>query len=123
MEKIKRILVIEDDEDMCCEVGEILKEEGYSVTTAFDGLEGKNLAESGDYDIILLDLKMPKLRGIEVMKSVREKRADMKILVMTGTVLENESEEKEAISNLADGCINKPFDVAKMLVKIKNLSG
>lgn len=128
----KKVLIIDDDEDMCEEMAEILKDRGYYVSMAFDGLEGKRLIEKYDYDILLLDLKIPGLNGFDILKSMKERKTKLKVLILTGRPLikklgqreENNGEDKqENILKLADGVINKPFDVETVLGKVKELIG
>lgn len=69
-----RVLLIEDDIKISEMVENYLKKEGYTVTTAFDGEEGVRKFFKNPYDILLLDIMMPKLNGMDVIKIVREKR-------------------------------------------------
>jgi DNA-binding response OmpR family regulator len=126
----EKILVIDDDEEMCEEIGEILRDEGYQVQISYNGIEGKRLADNCDYDILLLDLKIPGYDGFQILKSVKEKDRDLKVLVLTGSpvgsklmrekgiCIENERE----ILKLAEGIISKPFDIQILLQKIRHLT-
>jgi len=126
----KRILVLDDDEELCEEITEILIDEGYRVTTAFDGLKGKRLVEKYDYDILILDIKMPGLSGLDILESIKGQSKEVKVIILTGRPLSKELQEgrickdkEEKILRLADGIINKPFDIEALLNKIKELSG
>jgi len=126
----KRILVLDDDEELCEEITEILIDEGYRVTTAFDGLKGKRLVEKYDYDILILDVKMPGLSGLDILESIKGQNKEVKVIILTGRPLSKELQEgrickdiEEKILRLADGIINKPFDIEVLLNKIKELSG
>jgi len=126
----KRILVLDDDEELCEEITEILIDEGYRVTTAFDGLRGKRLVEKYDYDILILDIKMPGLSGLDILESIKGQSKEVKVIILTGRPLSKELQEgsickdkEEKILRLADGIINKPFDIEVLLNKIKELSG
>jgi len=126
----KRILVLDDDEELCEEITEILIDEGYRVTTAFDGLKGKRLVEKYDYDILILDIKMPGLSGLDILESIKGQSKEVKVIILTGRPLSKELQEgsickdkEEKILRLADGIINKPFDIEVLLNKIKELSG
>lgn len=126
----KRILVLDDDEELCEEITEILIDEGYRVTTAFDGLKGKRLVEKYDYDILILDVKMPGLSGLDILESIKGQNKEVKVIILTGRPLSKELQERrickdkeEKILRLADGIINKPFDIEVLLNKIKELSG
>ena len=124
----KKILIIDDDQEMCEEIAEILKDEGYLVSMAFDGLRGKNLIEKYDYDLLILDVKMPGLSGLDILESIKERNMKLEVLVLTGKPLSRNLPEKirrkdkeEYILELADGIISKPFDIKILLSKIKQL--
>lgn len=69
-----RILMIDDDREHCEELSNILTESGYVVSISHDGTAGKALAEKRDYDILLLDLRLPGASGIEILRSVSANR-------------------------------------------------
>ncbi len=71
MNMAKKILIIDDDKELCEEMAEILKGEGYDVSTAFDGLAGKKLIEENHYNLLLLDVKLPDINGLDILKSMR----------------------------------------------------
>ena len=131
----KRILVVDDDEEMCEELADILEGEGYQVTLAYDGLQGKSYLESRDFDVVLMDLKMPKLNGLEVLKWSKEGGARAKIIILTGSPtkkdvedggmlpLNLEKDEKKKILDLADGFLNKPYRVEALIEKLKEVLG
>lgn len=126
----KKILMLDDDEELCEEIAEILIDEDYRVTTAFDGLTGKRLVEKYDYDILILDVKMPGLSGLDILESIKGQNKEVKVIILTGRPLSKELQEgiickdkEEKILRLADGIINKPFDIEVLLNKIKELSG
>lgn len=126
----KKVLIIDDDEEMCEEMEEVLKDEGYCVSVAFEGLKGKKLVEEYDYDVLLLDLKLPGLSGLDILRNVKEKSSKIKVLILTGRPLtgkllreQGSCEAKEkGMLRLADGVINKPFDVEMVLGKIRELT-
>lgn len=125
----KKILIINNAEDMCGEISEILEDEGYSVNTAVGGSESEKLIEENDFDILLLDLKLPGIGGLEILKKIREKNSRFKVIVITEkpfvTGLFKEEvyyeDQKECILKLADALMIKPFDIKKLLEKIKEL--
>ena len=126
----KRILMIDDDEELVGEVSSILKDGGYSVDTAFDGIKGKKLAYSGSYDLILLDVKMPGLRGPQVLKDLKDKSILSKVIIITGSLIigpssycaeDTDTSEECRIIDLADGVIEKPFNPDELLAKIEKV--
>lgn len=126
----KKILLIDDDEEICEEMSEILREEGYAVEITFDGLEGKKLMEknSYNYDLLLLDMKLPGMGGLEILRIVKAEKRKPKVFIVTGKPLQHKKEkffddQEEEIMRLADGFMNKPFDVPVMLNKVRELIG
>lgn len=125
----KKILMIDDDEELCEEITEILTNEGYRVTTAFDGLSGNRLIQKYDYDIVILDIKMPGLSGLDILEGIKGQDKELKIVVLTGRPLSKDLQEEqdyndkeESLLGLADGIIGKPFDIELLLGKIKELA-
>jgi DNA-binding response OmpR family regulator len=124
----RKILIIDDDEEMCEELSEVLSGEGYEVKSVHTGLEGKDLILDSSYDIILLDIKLPGLTGYDLLKLTRGRKRKNKLFVVTGRPLKKEfvktdnpsEEEEEKLLKLADGVINKPFDIETILTTIKD---
>lgn len=118
-----KILMIDDDEDMCEEMSEILGDEGYAVDAICDGIEGNKRMENNAYDLILLDMKMPKISGDEILKNAKEKRIKAKIIVLTGSLIMHKSSDHlpESALGIADAVLTKPFSVEEVLSKIKEL--
>ncbi|MCB4791497.1 MAG: response regulator [Elusimicrobia bacterium] len=124
-----KILVIDDDEEMCSELSEILKSEGYDVDSVNEGKQGKETAIKGGYSLILLDLKIPGITGFDILKAIRKSKVKAKVIVLSGRPMikdlkkyvGNYNEEEENTLSLADAVINKPFDITAVLEKIKKL--
>jgi len=115
-----RVLVIEDEQRLAENVARILKENASSaVDLAFDGEEGLFLAESSPYDLLVLDLMLPKLNGLELLKRFRKNGSKTPVLVVTA------KDEKESIVALlnagADDYITKPFDLGEFVARSKAL--
>jgi DNA-binding response OmpR family regulator len=121
-----RILVVEDDTDLCEELGEILSEEGLHVDFANSGDLGLEMAHTGNYGLVVLDLRLPGLSGLEVLRALRLHKAAPPVLVVTGHPMSDDleglgrDEMKREILSLADGVITKPFDVSNLLSSISN---
>lgn len=129
----KKILMVDDDEEICQEMSQILADEGYKIETAFDGISARDLIASNSYDLILLDLKIPRLSGFELLKLIK-KNDGPKVIVVSARPMKKLSreksfigesgtsdEEEEKILQLADEFINKPFDVDNVLKKIEEV--
>ncbi|WP_299620688.1 response regulator transcription factor [uncultured Tenacibaculum sp.] len=113
---MKKILIIDDDKS----VTNLLKinalHHGYTTELAFDGAEGLQLAVSNDYDLILLDITLPKLDGIEVCKRIRQKKV-VPIIMLTG-----KTDELDKVLSLelgADDYVTKPFGIRELMARIK----
>ena len=124
-----RILIIEDDVDMCDELSEILGHEGYEVVTAHDGMEGKKLFESGDHALVILDLILPEMSGSGLLAYIK-RNSRCPVLVITGKPLENRLNEALEDDNAsgpgvvkeADGFIEKPFRIEKLIETVARLT-
>ena len=113
-----RILVIDDEKSIRNTLMEILSYEGYEVTEAQDGSEGLKLAEKEKFDIILSDIKMPKMDGIEVLEKLQELSPETPVVMISGHG--NIETAVEAIRKGAFDYISKPLDLNRMLVTIRN---
>jgi heavy metal response regulator len=114
-----RILVIEDEKKVATFIKKGLVEEHYAVDTAFDGEEGLYLSEINDYDLIILDLMIPKIDGFGVLKKIRERRNNVPILVLTA-----KDSVDDTVRGLDAGCddyLTKPFAFAELLARIRAL--
>jgi len=115
-----RVLIIEDEPRLAENMARSLRESaGYAVDLAPDGLEGAFLAENNAYDLILLDLMLPKLEGMQVLSKLRSIGQDTPVLVVTAR---DEKESVVALLNAgADDYITKPFDLGELLARSKAL--
>jgi len=123
-----KILIIDDDRDLCGELSDILAAEGYAVSIAFDGVTGKALADRQDYDILLLDLRLPGMSGLDILRSIGSARGRRAVLVISGSPLDSSLPKQERddtaseIRCLADRLIPKPFDVEELLEVVREFS-
>ncbi len=115
----KRILIVDDD----AEIRELLEfdisSSGYYTDTASDGMEGLNKALNNKYDLILLDVMMPKMNGFEVCKNIRQAKINVPILMLTakGTI----GDKTSGFDSGADDYLVKPFDIQEVLLRIRVL--
>ncbi len=114
-----KILVVDDEKQLTQALEAILKKHNYSVDVAFDGETGLDLALSGIYDLIILDVMMPKLDGFSVIKELRTAKIGSPILVLSA---KNELNDRIDGLNLgADDYITKPFSTDELLARIRAL--
>lgn len=112
-----KILIVEDEESILMPLEDNLKLEGYEVVSARDGLEGLSMAAERPFDLIVLDIMLPKLDGFEVCKRLRQDRVMTPILMLTA-----KSQEVDKVLGLelgADDFVTKPFSSRELLARIK----
>ena len=114
-----KILIVEDEELLADSIGELLREKGFETDIALDGETGLEYAELGVYDLLILDVLMPKLNGYEVARRVRARHVNTPILMLTA-----KSALEDRITGLdagADYYLTKPFDVRELLACVNAL--
>lgn len=114
-----KILIVDDEKQLVSALESILKQYKYSVDVAFDGEEGLDMALTGVYDAIILDVMMPKLNGLVVLKELRANKISTPVLMLSA-----KSETNDKIQGLnmgADDYLAKPFDTNELLARIKAL--
>jgi two-component system response regulator ArlR len=111
-----RILLIEDEEKLARFVELELTYEGYSVTKAFDGRSGSELAQSGKFDLILLDIMLPEMSGIEVLRRLRRSSS---VPVIMLTARDSVMDKVSGLDLGADDYITKPFAIEELLARIR----
>ena len=115
-----QILIVEDDVRLAQAVGKILEENGYQVDMVHDGQSGLDYAESGIYDVIILDVMLPKMDGFEVAKQLRRKGVDTPVLMLTAR--SQIPDKIEGLDSGADDYMTKPFSPAEMLAHLRALT-
>lgn len=115
----KRILIVDDDDEIRDLLEFDISQSGYFVDTASDGLEGLNKALNNAYDLILLDVMMPKMNGFDVCRNIRQAKLAIPILMLTakGTI----DDKTEGFDCGADDYLVKPFDIQEVLLRIRVL--
>lgn len=113
-----RILIIEDEKSLARFVELELKHEGYETEVALDGREGLEEALNNDYDVILLDLMLPKLNGMEVARRLREKKTTPIIMM---TARDSIIDRVSGFDHGADDYIVKPFAIEELLARVRAL--
>lgn len=114
-----KILIIEDDYKIATSIKKGLEQEKYIADIAEDGLSGYEMALDGEYAVILLDLMLPELNGIEVCRKLRKEEISTPILMLTA---KSELEDKVTGLNIgADDYLTKPFAFEELLARIKAL--
>jgi DNA-binding response OmpR family regulator len=115
-----RILLVDDDVRLCAVIERGLREEGYAVDISHDGEEGQYLAEINDYDLILLDVMMPKADGVTVCRNLREEGCQTPILMLTAR--DAISDRVTGLDTGADDYLTKPFAFDELLARVRALT-
>jgi DNA-binding response OmpR family regulator len=116
--KVRRALIVDDEEKIVEILSRYLQDEGFVVTAAYDGAEALKIALVDNYDVILLDLNLPRLSGVEVFKAIR-KVSDVPILMVT-----SRDDPVDRIVGLelgADDYVSKPFNPREVVARVKNI--
>jgi len=113
------ILIIEDDQRIAQLIQRGLEEQGFATTLAYDGLSGKKLALQNNYDLIITDIILPKIDGLDLCKQIRENRLDTPIIMLTA--LGTTDDKVEGFDAGADDYLVKPFEMRELLVRIRAL--
>ena len=111
------ILIVEDETGIIQFLQQGLEEEGYTITTAFDGVKGFELSQKENFDLILLDWMLPKMTGVELCKAIRLKNSKTPILFLTAK--DTVQETIEGLKAGANDYIKKPFNFDELVERIK----
>lgn len=115
-----RVLIVEDERDMAQVLKEGLEEENYFVSLAFDGVSGLEVARSCEFDVIILDVMLPKLDGFEVARRLRAKGNRTPILMLTAR--DTVPDVVKGLDLGADDYLTKPFSFAVLLARLRAAS-
>jgi two-component system alkaline phosphatase synthesis response regulator PhoP len=111
-----KILVVDDEYNIVELVKYNLKSNGYEVKEAYDGKEAIEMALSEKFDLIILDLMLPKIDGIEVCKTIKENNPNIKVIMLTAK--SSESDKVLGLNIGADDYITKPFSIKELLARV-----
>jgi len=114
-----RILIIEDEPQLCDQVATDLKESGYTVDKAYDGEEGLYLATEYPFDLMVIDLGLPKISGMEIITQLRKNKNHCPILILTAR--DHWQDKVSGLSAGADDYLAKPFHTEELFARINAL--
>ena len=114
-----KILVVEDEEKLLESIREGLVHSGYVVDTALDGEEGSFMAFTNDYDLIILDINLPKKDGFEILKEIRERDREVNIIMLTA--LSDVDDRVRGFDLGANDYVLKPFHFEELKARIRSL--
>ncbi|PIU03788.1 DNA-binding response regulator [Candidatus Shapirobacteria bacterium CG08_land_8_20_14_0_20_39_18] len=115
-----RVLVIEDEHKIANSIKKGLEQEAFAVDVAYDGTEGYDLASTESYDVIILDLMLPGIDGMEICKKLRAEKIHTPILILTA---KGQLEDKvKGLNSGADDYLTKPFTFEELLARVKAMT-
>lgn len=115
-----KLLVVEDEMQLADALTEILKRNMYTVDTVYDGIDGLDNALTGIYDGIILDIMLPRMNGIEILRNIRKEKIHTPVLLLTAR-----SEVEDKINGLdcgADDYLTKPFVTGELLARVRAMT-
>lgn len=114
------ILIIEDEKTLCCSIAEGLRMNGYETDTCFDGNEGLELCMTENYDLILLDLNLPGIDGLEILRQFRDFNSTTPVLILSAR---GQIQDKvEGLDLGANDYLTKPFHFEELEARIRSLT-
>ena len=120
MERI-RILIVDDEEDLVSALAERLRLRGFQVETATTGTDALTHVSAGDFSVVILDVKMPGIGGVELMVEIMRKHPDLPVILFTGHG--SVADARRGMEEGAFDYIMKPVDIDDLIHKIGNAAG
>lgn len=114
-----RILIVEDEIDLCDSIAEGLLIDGYAVDTCYDGSDAYELIMAETYDLVVLDLNLPGMDGMDILESVRKQNKEVKILILSAR--DGISDKVLGLDTGANDYLVKPFDFEELEARIRSL--
>ena len=112
-----RILIVEDEVGIARFLERALRSEGFATEVAGDGDRGQAMALTGDFDLVLLDVMLPRRGGLEVLEAIRRDRPEIPVIMLTA--LGEKEDVVEGLDHGADDYVTKPFDLDELLARIR----
>jgi len=112
MDKQIRVLVVDDEPEICHLIEQILKQEGYQVDVSFSGIEALQMIRSFNYHLLLTDLEMPEVDGLELTRKAKKQNPEIRVIMVTGNTTVDIAIRSSR--HRIDGYIRKPFKVSEL---------
>jgi DNA-binding response OmpR family regulator len=107
-----RILVVDDEPEICHLIEQVLKREGYQVDVSFSGIEALQMIKSFNYHLLLTDLEMPEVDGIELTRKAKKQHPEIRVIMVTGNAKVDAA--IRSLRHRIDGYIKKPFKISEL---------
>ncbi|MFN6943589.1 MAG: response regulator transcription factor [Cytophagaceae bacterium] len=114
-----KVLIIEDEQKVAKLITNVLRENGYDSDVAYDGIMGKRLVMNNKYDVIILDLILPGINGIDLCKSIRSEQINTPVLMLTA--LDTTEDIVTGLDSGANDYLTKPFKLEELLARVRAL--
>lgn len=115
-----RLLVVEDEKDLCDTIAKVLYDSGYEVDTCYDGEEALDYILTEEYDLIVLDLNLPGMDGMDILKDLRQKNEETKVLILSAR--SQIADKVEGLDAGANDYMEKPFHLQELEARIRSLT-
>jgi DNA-binding response OmpR family regulator len=115
-----RILLIEDNRSLAEAVKFMLERQGWTVEAAYDGETGLDLALMGGFDVLVLDIMLPKVDGLEILRRMRAKQLDLPVIILSA--MSETMDKVVGLEHGADDYLAKPFKTAELIARVKALA-
>ena len=115
------VLIVDDNVSLARATALVLQRKGYAVSAAWNGLEAIERAKEKSFDLILMDIKMPLIDGVETYRRIKKIRPQAAVMMMTGYAVEDLVQQ--ALQEGACGIIYKPLDIEKLVARIEEARG
>ena len=112
-----QVLIVEDDVRLSDALAQILRNNNYQVDTVYDGADGLAYAESGIYDVVVLDVMLPKMDGFQVVSELRRRKVTTPVLMLTAR--DNLKDKIDGLDSGADDYMTKPFAPAELMARLR----
>jgi two-component system alkaline phosphatase synthesis response regulator PhoP len=112
----ERILVIEDEESLAIGIRDALQHAGYQVSMVHDGKSGLEAVRSGEFDLIVLDLMLPEMDGLELLANLRKERHEVRVVILTARA--DEADVIRGLEGGADDYMRKPFSPGELVARV-----
>jgi two-component system NtrC family response regulator len=117
----RKILIVDDNPNMSSLLSEMLEVFDYESIRADDGLEAIKIVDEGDISMVITDMRMPKMSGLDLLQKIKEKNPEIPVVVISGYALDDEG--SNLLSSMADGFLNKPFKMSDIEQLLRQVVG
>lgn len=115
------ILIVDDDENLCANMQDVLSDKGYRVSVAHDGNIAIEKAKKDNFDVMLIDMKLPALNGLETYLAIRDFRPNVVVIIITGYPQEMAKLAQQALQENAYACLEKPINMGELVSLLEQI--